>query len=96
MATESAIELKRFVKMEMARRDPCRLTAGRIHHAGQGKVVRPTRSGQWNERILYSFSGGTDGQYPSGSLTLDAAGNLYGATSNGGQHGSGVIFEIAR
>jgi len=45
-------------------------------------------------KILYSFTGGSDGQYPSGSLALDATGNLYGATSNGGQNGYGAVFEI--
>ena len=42
--------------------------------------------GRWTETTLYSFTGenGTgDGQNPSGDLTLDNAGNLYGTTSSG-------------
>ncbi len=34
--------------------------------------------------VLYSFQGGSDGASPSGRLTFDAAGNLYGATYFGG------------
>jgi hypothetical protein len=45
---------------------------------------------------LYSFTGGADGQYPNGSLTQDASGDLYGATSNGGKNGYGVVFEVTR
>jgi uncharacterized repeat protein (TIGR03803 family) len=47
-----------------------------------------------NEMILYSFTGGTDGKYPIGSLTRDAAGNLYGTTQQGGASGNGVVFKL--
>lgn len=40
--------------------------------------------GKWKEQVLYSFQGGTDGQLPVGSIVFDAAGNLYGATTQGG------------
>lgn len=51
-------------------------------------------------KVLYLFSGGTDGGLTSSSLTLDAAGNLYGTTSSGGAvnqcrgQGCGVVFEL--
>src|SRR6478672_10353129 len=35
------------------------------------------------ETVLYSFAGGRDGEIPS-ALVLDAAGNLYGTTDDGG------------
>ena len=41
-------------------------------------------SAQWNEQVLYSFQGGTDGATPFGAVVFDKAGNLYGATQNGG------------
>ncbi len=42
------------------------------------------------EETLYSFAGGSDGANPSsGLLTLDSAGNLYGATFYGGGTGCG-------
>jgi uncharacterized repeat protein (TIGR03803 family) len=47
--------------------------------------------------ILYSFTGvpGPDGENPSGPLTRDAAGNLYGTTQGGGQNSLGTIFKLA-
>lgn len=53
------------------------------------------------ELVLHSFSGiGVDGDYPQGTLVADAAGNLYGTTSNGpspngGASGCGVVFELS-
>ncbi len=38
-------------------------------------------AGAWAKpryKVLYNFQGGKDGAGPIGSLTLDAAGNLYG------------------
>lgn len=57
-------------------------------------------NGPWTETVLYSFAGGADGVAPIGSLVLDAAGNLYGATENGGNtttclFGCGTVFELS-
>jgi uncharacterized repeat protein (TIGR03803 family) len=68
---------------------------GGAHNAGTVYELSPARGGSWKERILYSFAGGSDGGNPGGTLTFDAAGNLYG-TAGGGQTGNGVIFEIVR
>ena len=46
------------------------------------------------ETVLYSFAGGTDGTIPEGSMVMDAAGNLYGATTYGGIAGAGTIFKV--
>jgi uncharacterized repeat protein (TIGR03803 family) len=51
------------------------------------------------ETVLYSFTGGADGGYAYGGLVQDAAGNLYGTTSEGGNgscggDGCGVVFEF--
>jgi hypothetical protein len=43
---------------------------------------------------MYRFTGGNDGWLPSGGLTQDGAGNLYGAVSLGGSDNQGLIFEI--
>lgn len=50
-------------------------------------------------KILYTFTGGSDGGAPLSDLTLDAAGNLYGTTNIGGtgtacNGGCGTVFEL--
>jgi uncharacterized repeat protein (TIGR03803 family) len=55
-------------------------------------MVSPTASG-WTETVLHSFSG-SDGAYPWADVTLDAAGNVYGATIAGGAYGQGAVFEL--
>ena len=52
------------------------------------------RLGDWQERVIYSFQQGTDGNSPISNLVRDAAGNLYGTTSEGGL-GSGTIFKLS-
>jgi uncharacterized repeat protein (TIGR03803 family) len=54
----------------------------------------------WEETVLFNFEYGATGRVPSGTLTFDAAGNLYGAATQGGvvnvnQRGQGVIFELS-
>src|ERR1700728_3008703 len=51
-------------------------------------------STQWTETVLYSFTGGSDGQNPNAGVIFDAAGNLYGTTTNGGAAGLGTVFEL--
>jgi uncharacterized repeat protein (TIGR03803 family) len=68
-----------------------------------GTVFRVSRKGK--ETVLYSFcpDGGacTDGAFPHGNLVMDAAGDLYGITSNGGttKHcpkPCGTVFEVTK
>jgi uncharacterized repeat protein (TIGR03803 family) len=52
--------------------------------------------GVWTETVLYSFTGGTDGAFPS-SLVRGPYGALFGTTSNGGTStacfgGCGTVF----
>jgi len=47
------------------------------------------------EKIIYSFSGGSDGASPEGGLVFDANGNLYGTTEGGGTNGAGTVFELS-
>jgi uncharacterized repeat protein (TIGR03803 family) len=42
-------------------------------------------------RVIHNFTGGIDGGYPYGGLTLDAAGNLYGTTCGVCPSGTGNI-----
>lgn len=59
----------------------------------QGVLFKMTPAGVETE--LYSFTGGTDGQYPCEKLTQDAAGNMYGVTYQGGAYGYGTVFKIS-
>jgi len=50
----------------------------------------------WIKTTLYNFTGGADGGYPAyGTLVFDQAGNIYGTTSEGGNHSSGVVYKLA-
>ncbi len=51
---------------------------------------------QYNESVLYSFTGGTDGIEPStfGALARDNDGNLFGTTFDGGFFNQGVVFKV--
>ncbi len=45
-----------------------------------------------NEKLLFSFSNGEFGFYPSGGVILDGGGRLYGATGGGGIGDWGVVY----
>ena len=53
------------------------------------------------EKVLYSFTGGTDGGDPAAGLIFDKAGNLYGTTVVGGtgaacSGGCGTVFKLTK
>ena len=62
--------------------------------------LSPSSSG-WTATPIYSFTGGTDGSYPVGSLVIDSSGNLYGAVGDGGAgttcgiSGCGYAYELS-
>src|ERR1700733_6812297 len=61
--------------------------------AGMGFVYKLDPSG--NETVLHTFKGGsTDGAYPVVGVIVDAAGNLYGTTEDGGPTNAGVVFKL--
>jgi uncharacterized repeat protein (TIGR03803 family) len=68
---------------------------------GCGVVFTVDKNGQ--ETVLYSFTGNADGSNPPAGLIRDAAGNLYGTTTGGGdlscaqgqgKYGCGVVFKV--
>jgi uncharacterized repeat protein (TIGR03803 family) len=63
---------------------------------GDGTVyeLSPNGSG-WTETVLQNFNG-FGGNWPTASLVLDSAGNLYGTTFFGGALGYGIAYELAR
>jgi len=69
-----------------------------------GSVFRLTppkqNGGDWTASILYGFTGGSDGRFPATTIVFDTAGNLYGATQEGGGKGTcqgycGTVFEVS-
>jgi uncharacterized repeat protein (TIGR03803 family) len=67
---------------------------GTAEYGGGGKVgtvFEFTTTGTF--KVLHTFTGGADGQYPSG-LVFDTKGNLYGTTLQGGTTNNGVVYEI--
>jgi uncharacterized repeat protein (TIGR03803 family) len=67
---------------------------GGAHKLGSVFKLTAQPVGAWKEKVLHSFGAGSDGQSPYSSLTLDAAGNLYGTADAGGTHGAGVAYEL--
>ncbi len=49
----------------------------------------------WTETVLHSFTGSPDAAVPAKRLVLDAEGNLYGTTRDGGANGNGTVFKLA-
>jgi uncharacterized repeat protein (TIGR03803 family) len=69
---------------------------------GCGTVFQltPNSAGNWTEKVLYSFTGGSDGYDPQAALIADSKGNLYGVAELGGSStctyslGCGTVFEL--
>jgi len=62
---------------------------------GYGTVFQLTPGSVWTETILHDFQNADDGATPYAGLISDAAGNLYGAATDGGTNGGGTVFELA-
>ncbi|HVI09245.1 MAG TPA: choice-of-anchor tandem repeat GloVer-containing protein [Candidatus Binatia bacterium] len=45
--------------------------------------------------IIYAFAGGKDGEYLDTDLVVDAAGNIYGTSVQGGDFSSGTVWELS-
>lgn len=79
------------------------VASGGAHGYGAVYKLTPSGGGQWTESVVYSFTDGLDGGYPSGELALDSSGNLYGTAAQGGAYPNcsdepncgGVVYEIS-
>jgi uncharacterized repeat protein (TIGR03803 family) len=58
-----------------------------------GIVFKLTAQGK--ETVLHTFTGGSDGEMPSGGVVMDSSGNLYGATALGGAYLDGTVFKVS-
>lgn len=63
--------------------------------------LTPSPEGVWKQKVLYRFTGGTDGNSPEAGVIFDSSGNLYGTTAYGGGlshcggQGCDVVFKLA-
>jgi len=58
--------------------------------------ITPSSSGLWNEDVVHTFSGNSDGVQPRAGVIFDKAGNLYGTTTMSGPVGGscGTVFQL--
>jgi uncharacterized repeat protein (TIGR03803 family) len=66
---------------------------GGTGHGGVVYELSPGNAG-WTYQILYNLSGPPIGGGPFATLTLDAAGNLYGTTNSDGANDAGMVFKL--
>ncbi|HZQ23386.1 MAG TPA: choice-of-anchor tandem repeat GloVer-containing protein [Terriglobales bacterium] len=69
------------------------LSCPEFPQAGCGTVFKIAKTGKLT--VLHTFQGGADGAVPQAGLLIDAAGNLFGAASAGGNKQNGLIFKIS-
>jgi uncharacterized repeat protein (TIGR03803 family) len=63
-------------------------------NCGCGVVFKLTGK---KETVLHAFKGSPDGAFPAAGLFMDATGNLYGTTGNGGHDSNGgIVFEVGQ
>jgi hypothetical protein len=53
-------------------------------------------NGAWQANVLYTFTKGKDGGYPSSPPVIGSDGSLYGVAAGGGTHGQGVVYKLTR
>jgi uncharacterized repeat protein (TIGR03803 family) len=73
-------------------------TYGGTNDQGVVYKITPSKSG-YDEKVLYSFTGGSDGIAPIGGLIADRTGAVYGTTTEGGnsecfEAGCGTVFKL--
>jgi len=63
---------------------------------GCGVVFKLTHAKKgWNESLLYTFNGSSDGGFPYAGVILDKGGNVYGSTYAYGSYGSGTVYKLS-
>jgi uncharacterized repeat protein (TIGR03803 family) len=69
--------------------------AGGVFGGGTAFKLTPSADGGWGETVLHNFGLNIQSGRPSGSLIVDAPGNLYGVMSTGGVHNEGAVYELS-
>jgi uncharacterized repeat protein (TIGR03803 family) len=64
--------------------------------SGNGTVfeLTPEQGGTWNFSVQYTFDYYNNEANGPGPLTMDAAGNIYGASFGGGAYGVGTVYKL--
>ena len=73
-------------------------SAGNLFGAGYTTVFKlsPNGGGGWSPTVIHTFAGApNDGNAAQGTPTLDAAGNLYGTTYQGGLKNHGTVYKLS-
>src|SRR5208282_6011178 len=73
----------------------CKIVLVFVFMFGQALIATPRAHAQ-TFKVMYSFTGGSDGGGPLDGLTLDSAGNFYGTTNAGGVSTYGVVFRVTK
>jgi uncharacterized repeat protein (TIGR03803 family) len=69
---------------------------GKYQHGVVFKLAPPAEGKTaWTETVLHSFKGKASGEGPTGSLIMDGAGNLFGASIGAGANDYGLVFELS-
>lgn len=66
--------------------------AGGAHKSGAIFSFNPSNN---TVKLLYSFSGGSDGKNPYGGVVQGSDGNFYGTTAAGGRGNKGTVFQLS-
>ena len=71
---------------------------GGAHNEGTVYKLTPNAPGEpWTKTILHDFSGGAgDGADPTGHVTLDLSGTIFGTTLWGGKANDGTVYRITQ
>ena len=64
---------------------------GTLAYSGDGVLFSMSTAGAYT--VLHKFQSARDGSAPRAQLAIDAAGNLYGTTGEGGANGGGTLWE---
>lgn len=64
------------------------------YSCGTAFKLTPSNGG-WTESLIYRFMGENDGWHPYAGMSLDASGNLYATTYEGGAGGGGTIDQLS-
>jgi uncharacterized repeat protein (TIGR03803 family) len=70
-------------------------SGGGTNNCGTIYKLSPEKNGNWTEKILYSFKCTEENSFGQvAGLALDAVGNIYGSSFEGGKDSEGSVFEL--